>query len=269
MKTSRPPRGPRSDEQDSSTVRERKYYGVNACLELWQQRPEDVIRVYLIERRLAEFSELLKWCAAKKKAYHIVPPEEISKVSQTNHHEGICILAKAKEAESFEDDILPDLLRTAPPQTLLFLDGVENPHNLGSIMRVAAHFDVSCIFGEKDKLPSLSGAAARVSAGASEKIRLAESAAPLASLRRLKDEGFTLIATSSHKGTAIFDHRFSEKTVLLIGAEGAGLAPEVIKLANTTLTIPGTGEVESLNVATATAVMLAERWRQLRAASKD
>ena len=251
--------------KNESGAKERKYYGVNACLELWQQRPDDVIRVYLIERRLAEFSELLKWCAAKKKAYHIVPVEELTKVSQTNHHEGICILARAKEAESFESEVLPELLRTPPPQTLLFLDGVENPHNLGSIMRVAAHFDVSCIFGGKGKLPALSGAAARVSAGASEKVRLAESESPLATLRRLKDEGFALLGSSSHEGTPVFKHSFSQKCILLIGAEGDGLAPEIAKLANTMLTIPGSGAIESLNVATATAVLLAERWRQLHA----
>lgn len=250
---------------NESGARERKYYGVSACQELWQQRPDDVIRVYIIERRLAEFKDLLKWCATKKKAYHIVSVEELTKVSQTNHHEGICILAKRKEALSFESDVLPELLRTPPPSTLLFLDGVENPHNLGSIMRVAAHFEVSCIFGGKGKLPALSGAAARVSAGAAEKVRLAESESPLATLRRLKDEGFALLGTSSHNGTPLFQHTFSPKSVLLIGAEGDGLAPEIERLANTMLTIPGTGAIESLNVATATAVMLGERWRQLHA----
>ncbi len=249
--------------KNDSGAKERKYYGLNACLELWQHRRDDIIRVYLIERRLAEFSELLKWCAAKKKAYHIVGVEELSKVAQSNHHEGICILAKSKEAEIFEDTVLPELLRTPPPQTLLFLDGVENPHNLGSIMRVAAHFDVSCIFGGKGQLPALSGAAARVSAGASEKVLLAESESPLATLRRLKDEGFALLGSTSHNGTPLFKHQFTPKTVLLIGAEGDGLAPEIIKLANAMLTIPGSGAIESLNVATATAVLLAERWRQL------
>src|ERR1700738_2090470 len=108
-----------------------KIYGLHACLALFEQRPEAIIRVYCDEPRVKLLSGLLKWCATHKKAYHIIPDEELEKVTQSVHHEGVCVLAKQVETLTFKD-LLRQLSKLPKKQCWLYLDGVGNPHNLGS-----------------------------------------------------------------------------------------------------------------------------------------
>src|SRR5512139_4104022 len=77
-------------------VRELKYYGTAACRALWQQRPDDVIRIYIDQALIKPFADLLKWAAAHRKAYHIVTGEELEKITESIHHQGICLLAREK-----------------------------------------------------------------------------------------------------------------------------------------------------------------------------
>jgi TrmH RNA methyltransferase len=77
-----------------------------------------------------------------------------------------------------------------------------------------------------------------------------------------KPLGFKCFATSSHDGASLFNTEFPEKSILFLGAEGLGLSEKIIKKMNGLLQIPGTGEVESLNVSNATAAILTEWYRQ-------
>jgi TrmH RNA methyltransferase len=75
-------------------------------------------------------------------------------------------------------------------------------------------------------------------------------------------KGFKTFATSSHHGDSLYKCQFPEKTILFMGAEGSGLSEKMLKRIDHNLTIPGTGEVESLNVSNATAIILMEWFRQ-------
>ena len=65
-------------------MKELKYYGLHACLAIWKRRPKDIIRVYLNESNVKTLKALLKWCADNKKAYHIIPDEELQNVFVTS-----------------------------------------------------------------------------------------------------------------------------------------------------------------------------------------
>ncbi|MBI3508324.1 MAG: tRNA/rRNA methyltransferase [Chlamydiia bacterium] len=236
-------------------MKEVKYYGIHACQALAKHRSQDIIRLYLDESNVKTFASLLKWCASQKKAYHIIPKQELDRVSDSIHHEGICILAKEKKPLS------EHAFRKAVPQgCLLYLDGVQNPHNLGSILRTAAHFGIPYILG--DKLPSLSPSCCRIAKGAVELLSLVSLTKPLDTLRWLKEQGFAILATSSHRGQSLYQYNFPKKSIIAIGAESEGLGKATERLATESLCIPGTGNVESLNVAVATALCLGEYSRQ-------
>lgn len=240
------------------TTPELKYYGLHACLAIWKNRPNDIIRIYAHESHLKAISPLLKWCAQQKKAYHIVSSEELARITDSVHHEGLCILAKEPKAMPFHEC----LASLQSPQCLLYLDGVQNPHNIGSIMRSCAHFGIPYILGGKEKLPALSPSACRIAKGGAESVRLVSLENDAAALKKLKEAGFALIGTSSHKGSSLYSFRFPPKSILMLGGESDGISKEISQLATHHIQIPGTGQVESLNVSVATSICLNEYARQ-------
>jgi RNA methyltransferase, TrmH family len=237
---------------------ESKYYGFHSCLALWKRRPDDVIRVYLAKSRVEELKPLLKWCAKNGKAYHIIPEEELVKVSDSVHHEGVCLLAK-EPAKLSDEDFLKKVNEKC---AILYLDGVENPHNLGSIVRTAAHFNFCYILGEAGKLPQLSPSAYRVAKGGAEFVRVVHLKSPRKTITALKKQGFSFISTSSHEGSSLFSFSFPLKSVIIMGSESFGVSPVLKAFTTHSVQIPGTGHVESLNVSVATALCLSEYARQ-------
>lgn len=252
---------PRPVSARKPAARELKYYGTAACRALWQQRPDDVIRIYIEQSLIKHFGDLLKWAAQHRKAYHIVTADELEKITESVHHQGICLLARDKPQAHF-----PALLKTLKaeqqPQLLVYLDGVENPHNLGAIVRSCAHFGLRHILGEAGKLPRLSPSACRVAEGGAEFVELVALDKPLDQLKQLQQLGFTLLATAMQRGHDLYQYEFPERTVLIFGAEEHGVSQAMFKAADATLHIPGSGHVESLNVSVAFALIAGENYRQ-------
>lgn len=259
MKKNHPPSFHRKPKEKRPS--EIKYYGFYACMRLWQSRPQDVIRVYIDKKRVQEATALLKWCASQGKAYHIIPPEELEKVSDSVHHEGLCILAKELPETSFQT-IYKNLQTIKNPLCLLYLDGVQNPHNIGSIMRVCAHFGIPYILGERNLLPKISPSTYRIAQGGAECVKLVPLDNPKQSFQKLEQAGFVLTASSSHGGKSLYEHQFAQKTLIVMGSESEGVKAELLESVKNTLLIPGTGLVESLNVSVASGLFLGEFRRQ-------
>ncbi|GAB4252059.1 TrmH family RNA methyltransferase [Deferrisoma sp.] len=230
-------------------------YGRNACRALAERRPGDVLRAFLTEERVGEFGPLLRHLARRRSPYRVVGPEELERISGSWHHEGICLVAKLPQAPN------PEELATGPgPARVLALAGVSNPHNLGAIVRTAAHFGARCVLteGGSGRLPP---AAWRTAEGGAEWVPVLRGRLP-ALLAPFRGRGFRVIATSSHGGEDLFRAAMPERVVFLLGAEGPGLPREALEAADLAVRIPGTGWVESLNVATAAGILLAEAWRR-------
>ena len=247
---------------------EETYHGLRACEAIFATRPTDIVRVYLTQARKPRLAKLLAWCAANRKGFQIVTEESLRRISGSTHHEGVAILAKAIRRWGLEDL----LTATEPPtarRPVLYLDGVENPHNLGSILRTAAHFGVTAIAGRAGELPPLSPAAVRVAEGAAEIVPVCDLAEPAVTLRRLATAGFAVVAASSKRGEPPARLPLGGRCVIVLGSEGKGVSPAIGRAATGHVRIPGTGVVESLNVAVAAGVLLAEAWRQSSPARDD
>lgn len=244
----------------SKKTLEVKYYGYHACLKLWEKRPDDVIRVYVEPKLVKSVAPLLKWCSSKSKAYHLISSEELAKVADSVHHEGLCILARELKPINFPE-LLVKLRGSKDPACLLYLDGVQNPHNIGAIMRVAAHFGVLYLLGEN--LPRISPSTYRMAQGGAEYVHMVSVDNVKRAFQKLQEMGFVFISTSSHRGKSLFVHRFHPRTVIMMGSESEGIQKQLDAYAKESLIIPGTGLVESLNVSVATGLILGEYWRQL------
>jgi len=239
----------------AATADEIRLYGLNAVRALFARRPQALRKLYLTEARIPQLQPLLKWCVAHRIGYRVVAEEDLQKLAGSAHHEGVVadVLREAPQP-------LSSWLRDLPngPQCALWLDGVGNPHNLGAILRSAAHFGVAGILLPRHSTLALSGAAARVAEGGAEAVPLVRLGREDNSLAQLRGAGFTLAATVVRGGDDLFRASLPSRLVYVLGAEGPGMSPALAAACDLRLSIPGSGAVESLNVAAATAVLLAQ-----------
>ncbi|MFN9370252.1 MAG: TrmH family RNA methyltransferase [Planctomycetia bacterium] len=240
------------------------FHGVRACAALFARRPQEIVRVYVEERRKGQFAELLAWCGRERKGFQIVAADNLARLTGATHHEGIAILARQLRRRTLAE-LLREIGAGGATGPLVYLDGVQNPHNLGSILRTAAHFGAGGVLGATGAMPPLSPAAVRVAEGAAELVPVCDLETPAADFARLRQAGYRVVATSSRRGDPLFAARLPERPVFVLGAEGAGVSEAIDALASLRVRIPGTGAVESLNVSVACGILLGEAWRRRQA----
>ncbi len=238
---------PRRDE-------ELRLHGVNACLAAFAKRPQDLRKVWLTEANIPAFKPVLAWCVKHRIGYRVVEADEIGKLTASGHHEGVCFAMRRGEAPT-----LAAVLKTIgadEPALLLWLHGVGNPHNLGAILRSAAHFGVRAAL--LSDASGLSPAAYRVSEGGAEAMLCVSIGDVGAALKQFRAADFRLAATTVRGGQSLYAQPLPSRLVLLLGAEQTGLPQHLLDAADLRLRIPGTGAVESLNVSVAGALLVAE-----------
>lgn len=240
---------------------ETRLYGLNACLAAFARRPEALRKVYLVEARIPALKNVLAWCVKHRLGYRIVEEADLDKLTASRHHEGVCF-DFAREAPPALADLLARVPAAPAPSLLLWLDGVGNPHNLGALLRSAAHFGAHGAIVPAGAGLDLSGAAARVAEGAAEVVPLARAPSAVEALSALRTHGYAIAATVPRDGVSLYATALPARLVLVFGAEGEGMSEAMIAAADLRLTIPGSGAVESLNVAASAAVLLGEWWRQ-------
>lgn len=237
---------------------ELRLHGLNAVRAVHARRPDAIRKLYLAEARIPQLQPLLKWCVANRVGYRVVEDADLQKLAASSHHEGVV-------ADVLREDSLPlsSWLRDLPagPRCALWLDGVGNPHNLGAILRNAAHFGVAAVLLPKASPLALSGAAARVAEGGAESVPFVRMGREDNSIAQLRGAGFVMAATAAQGGQDLFAAQLPARLVYVLGAEGAGMSPALAAACDLRLSIPGSGVVDSLNVASASAVLLASWFR--------
>jgi TrmH RNA methyltransferase len=265
----------RRDSQQPSSRSHRneelRLHGVNACLAAFAHRPQDLRKVWLTEANIPAFKQVLAWCVKQRIGYRVVEADEIEKLTASNHHEGVCFAFLRTRAPTL-DDVLKRI-GADEPALLLWLHGVGNPHNLGAILRSAAHFGAQAAL--LSDAQGLSPAAYRVAEGGAETVPCVQvkddaqgrasvagagcaGATADAALAGLRRAGFKLAATTVRGGTSLYAAPLPARVVLLLGAETTGLPQSLLDRADVRVRIPGTGAVESLNVSVASALLIAE-----------
>ncbi|HCM9231167.1 MULTISPECIES: tRNA/rRNA methyltransferase [Enterobacter] len=239
---------------------ETRVYGENACQALFQSRPECIVRAWFIQSVTPRFKEALRWMAANRKAYHVVDDAELTKASGTEHHGGVCFLIKKRNGTTVQQWVS----QADADDCVLALEDVGNPHNLGAMMRSCAHFGVKGVLLQDAALLE-SGAAIRTAEGGAEHVQPITGDSVLDALEQFRKAGYSIVTTSSHAGTPLFKATLPRKMVLVLGQERDGLSDAALSSSDLSVSIDGTGNVESLNVSVATGVLLAEWWRQNKA----
>ena len=192
--------------------------------------------------------------------------EQLTELAGAPTHQGVVAVVRPKELLTIEDLFVPQ--RAGAARLVLALDGVEDPQNLGALLRVADGAGADGIVLTERRSAPLSPVAVKASAGAAEHLRIARVVNLVRALEELKKQNLWIIGLDE-RGTADYDRfDFTGDCVLVLGREGAGLHDLVRRTCDHLLRIPMAGGVSSLNVSTAGAVVLYEAARQRRAASQ-
>ncbi len=245
----------------TTPAREARLYGLNACLAAFAKRPDALRKVYLIEARIPALKNVLAWCVKHRLGYRVVEEADLDKLTSSRHHEGVCFDMQRTPPLELAT-LLAGLPQAPAPSLLLWLDGIGNPHNLGALLRSAAHFGVGGVIVPRAAGLDVSGAAARVAEGAAEIVPLVQANSEADALAALRAQGYAFAATLPRDGVSLYTTALPQRLVLVFGAEGEGMSEAMINAAGLRLSIPGSGAIESLNVAASVAVLLGEYWRQ-------
>ncbi len=234
------------------------FHAVGARL---RKDPDSIICVYIDparrDKRMMQMREELKSLGVRvMQASH----ERLSgMVSRDIPHQGIVAMAKALEVSLTFDDLMNEL---RPDSLLLILDGITDPRNFGACLRSADAAGVHAVIIPKDRSASLTPAAAKAAAGASETVPVVTVTNLASAIVELRDAGVTVVGAAGEAQKTLYDFDQTRAFAWVMGAEGPGLRQLTRKRCDDLAKIPLTGSVESLNVSVATGICLFEAVRQ-------
>ena len=191
----------------------------------------------------------------------MVPPKTLARLSEDAVNQGVVLRRRAPTPLAL-DAYISGLPEQSTPALLLILDQVQDPHNFGACLRVAEGAGVDAVLITRDNCAPISGTVAKAASGALDTVEIISVANLVRSLDQLRDAGIWLIGADHGGGQTIFECALDMPTGLILGSEAKGLRQLTRKKCDHFASIPMAGSVTSLNVSTATAIMLYEACRQ-------
>ncbi|HZE80929.1 MAG TPA: RNA methyltransferase [Candidatus Polarisedimenticolia bacterium] len=185
----------------------------------------------------------------------LLPDEVFVSAVSTETPQGVAALVKLRPNK------FDDLLETGPDPLLVGVAGIQDPGNLGTIIRSAEAFGARAVLLGEKTVSHFNSKTVRGSAGSLFRqpllrVKLGES------ITTLKQQGVRVLATSSHKGKPLQEANFTGAAMIVVGNEGAGVPAEILSMADELVTIPHSLRVESLNAGIAASILLYEAARQ-------
>jgi TrmH RNA methyltransferase len=250
MSAREPRPAPRSDTRKLLRIA-----GLPAVAALFAAAPERVERLFFDARMKPEAGPFCAALARRHKPYREVEAEDLARLAGSVLHGGILALAQPRPLPLFD----PARAATWPSAgpLLLLLDGIGNPHNLGAIVRTAAFFGIPrMVISDHPEQAGPSDASYRVAEGGMEYVELYRAPNFGQALRSLR-RSHRVIGAAAENGKPIEAIGVSEKPVaLVLGNEQHGLPRDTRRACDDLVTIPGSGLVQSLNVAATAAILI-------------
>jgi 23S rRNA (guanosine2251-2'-O)-methyltransferase len=238
-------------------------YGINAVSEALKARGRAFEWVGMAkERHDLRLQRLIEDCRKIGVQVRFVQRAELDRMAGNAAHQGVVAVTSAKQYNNLDDVI--DAKR-GQYSLVVVLDGVEDPHNLGAILRTADAAGADGVVIPERRAASVTGTVTKASAGASEHLPIAKVTNIARTVEELKDRNIWTVGLDE-RGAQTYDAlNYNMDCALVLGAEGKGLHDLVKKKCDFLVSIPMLGKVSSLNVSVAGAVVLYEIVRQRRA----
>ena len=220
-------------------------------------------RILIARGRHGErLEELVQLARARGVPVRFEDRSQVDRLAGTREHQGVVALAAARQPLGLED-LLGKGTRPEPPNRLLvLLDGVEDPQNLGAIIRTALAAGADGVVIPERRAAGLTESVARASAGALAHLPVARVNNLARAMEELKEAGYWLVGLEERAEKSYTEADFTGRVAIVLGREGKGLHELTRKLCDFLVSIPTTGPVRSLNVSVAAGVVLFEAVRQ-------
>ncbi len=237
-----------------------KLYGIHPVLEALQEERRSISRIFVSrQRRDPSVQRLLGLAAQRSIPVVEVDRAQLQQLSGNGTHQGVVALVKPLPSPSWSE-VLASLKTTLGPQTVLCLDNVTDVGNFAALIRSAAAFGVQTILLPRHEAVSVTATVAKRSAGALERMGIVRVGNLVQALEALKQDGFWVYGADTQGTTAVAQMDWPERLVLVLGAEGRGIRRLVRQYCDGFIRIPMHAAMNSLNVATAGAIILAYCW---------
>lgn len=246
-------------------------YGLLPVLEALRARRRPIHKLLLIEgAQPARFSELLELARRAGVAIEKRDRRSLDDLTRRANHQGVVALCGASGRATYTEaeDILDALEGNSQPFVVL-LDGIEDPHNLGAILRSCEGAGVDGVFLPEHRAAGLTETVAKTSAGAVEYVRVAKVTNLVRLIEDLKEHGIWVVGVEGGGQTAHWSHDFTTPVAIVLGSEGKGIRRLVREHCDTVVSIPMRGQLNSLNVSVAAGVVLFEVLRQRAAKTQQ
>ena len=242
-------------------------YGVNPAKEALRGTRRAFELFFAGEMKDRRLETLLKLAAEKGVPVRQRERRDLDRLCSTSHHQGVALRVESFRYAEMED-IISNWRQRGDAGLMLLLDSIQDPHNLGALIRSAACAGADGVIIPKDRAAGVTATVEKASAGAVETIPVAQTTNLVQSMDRLKQEGFWLYGLAGEANESLFDQKLSGNVALVVGGEGEGLRPLVRRSCDVVAAIPLQGGVGSLNASVAGGIALFETVRQ-RLSKKD
>lgn len=200
--------------------------------------------------------EIIELCRTLKISIRFETRESLDRMSRAAVHQGVLAVVAASPYQTIDDV-------AAAAKMLVILDGVEDPHNLGAIVRTAHAAGADAVVIPDRRAAPVTEVVAKAAAGALAHLPVVKVGNLNQTLERLKKQGYWIYGLDERGTTSYDDVVYSEPSALVVGAEGRGLHDLVAKHCDVLVRIPMSGQIASLNVSVATGVALFD-WKRRR-----
>ncbi len=235
--------------------------GINCITELLKS-DYGVEKVVLEQSSNPKIAEILTLCSAKKVKYETVERKTINKLAKTDHNQGVIAFVPSYQY-CYVEDILQDCENKQKQPFLVMLDGIEDPHNVGAIIRTCECMGVDGVIIGQNRACEINETVFKTSAGAIAHMKVAQVVNLSQTIEKLKQKNIWCYALEAGNQT-LDETDLTGGVLLVVGSEGFGVSRLVAKTCDATLSIPMCGQINSLNASNATAIAIYEVTRQNR-----
>ena len=249
------------DESEKAPGRKRSEdisWGRQVVLQLLRESPDQVQKVYL-GRNVSDRFALQVGALAQKAGVVVqrVAPEVIAELCGTVNHQGVACRSSDVSMTSLEE-FLPAIAEKGGQQLLVLLDHVQDPHNLGAVVRTAEACGASGVLFPKRRAALPGGTVLKVSAGAALRVPMVAVNNVSQAVKSLQEAGFWALGLDNKKGRPLWTEPMPAKSLIVVGSEGEGLSRLVGEVCDEIVRIPVAGETGSLNASVACAIGMFE-----------
>lgn len=241
-------------------------WGIHAVREAIQSRRRPIEHVHFQDGLgNSRLQELIRECRSRGISLRFDPPRALDRLAQGGHHQGVVAVAGAYGYATLES-----LLEPQPSSALLLLlDGVEDTHNLGALIRTACVAGADGVVLPQRRSAGLTPAVAQAASGAAEHLPVARVGNLARTVETLKKQSFWVFGLDEHGDQNYDQVDYRGNCALLVGGEGKGLHQLLRKQCDFLVRIPAVGKISTLNVSVAAGIVLFEATRQRRGPSRS